>query len=38
MYYRSITTVERDTRIYYMFIAGIAYECEARVNNTGDNE
>ena len=37
-YYRVITTVERDTGKYHEFIAGIVYECAARVNNTGGNE
>ena len=37
-YYRVITTVERDTGKYHEFIAGIVYECTARVNNTGGNE
>ena len=36
--YRIITTVERDTGKYHEFIAGIDYECVARVNNTGGNE
>ena len=34
MYYRIITTVERDIRKYHEYIAGIFYECAARVNNT----
>ena len=38
IYYRIITTVERDTEKYHEFIAGIVYECAARVNNTGGNE
>ena len=37
-YYRVITTVERDTGKYHEFIAGIVYECAARVNNAGGNE
>ena len=37
-YYKIITTVERDTGKYNEFIAGIVYECAARVNNTGGNE
>ena len=38
VYYRIITTVERDTGKYHEFIAGIVYECAARVNNAGGNE
>ena len=38
LYYRIITTVERDTGKYHEFIAGIVYECAARVNNAGGNE
>ena len=38
VYYRVITTVERDTWKYHEFIAGIVYECAARVNNTGGSE
>ena len=30
--------VERDTGKYHEFIAGIVYECAARVNNAGGNE
>ena len=38
LYYKVITTVERDTGKYHEFIADIVYECAARVNNTGGNE
>ena len=38
IYYRIIITVERDTGKYHEFIAGIVYECAARVNNAGGNE
>ena len=31
-------TAERDTGKYHEFIAGIVYECAARVNNTRGNE
>ena len=30
--------MERDTGKYHEFIAGIVYECAARVNNIGGNE
>ena len=33
-----ITTVERGTGKHHSFIAGIVYECAARINNTGGNE
>jgi len=38
MYYSLIVRFERNTRKYHEFIAGIVYECVARVNNATGNE
>jgi len=37
-YYSLIVRFERNTRKYREFIAGIVYECVARVNNATCNE